>query len=122
MRIVDENMNELFNPDLTVGRLEPAVVIKPDAVPIDNVTKHAWADDDYELVKIYRRYSQAELDAIEAEKNKKTDAERIAALEEQLAAAKNLLAVEERVAALETKVDVEMADQREALNLLGVYA
>lgn len=30
--------------------------------------------------------------------------------------------LEERVAALETKVDVEMADQREALNLLGVYA
>lgn len=94
MKIVDSNMNELINPDLTVGRLEPAVVIKPDAVPIDNVTKHAWADDDYVLVNVYRPYTQAELEAIEAEKNKKTDAERIAALEEQLAAAKILLGVE----------------------------
>lgn len=30
--------------------------------------------------------------------------------------------LEERIKALETKVDGEMADQREALNLLGVYA
>ena len=32
------------------------------------------------------------------------------------------LSLEERVKALEKKVDGEMADQREALNLLGVYA
>lgn len=94
MRIVDENMNELVNPDLTIGWLDPAVIVKPDAEPIDNITKHAWSDDDYEFIKVYRQYTQAELEAIEAEKKKKTDAERIAALEEQLAAAKILLGVE----------------------------
>ncbi len=93
MRIVDENMNELANPDMAAGHLVPAVVIKPDALPIDNITKYAWADEDYEHVKIYHPYTQAELDAIEAEESKKNESERIAALEEQLAAAKILLGV-----------------------------
>lgn len=86
MRIVDENMNELVNPDLTIGWLDPAVIVKPDAEPIDNITKHAWSDDDYEFVKIYRKYTQEELKAIEAEKNKKDNAERIIELEQQMAA------------------------------------
>lgn len=91
MRIVDENMNELVNPDLTIGRLDPAVIIRPDAELIDNITKHAWADEDYESVYIYHLYTQAELDAIESEKNKKSEAERITALEVENAQLKEAL-------------------------------
>ena len=90
MRIVDENKNELVNPDLTAGRLEPAVIIKRGAEPIDNVKKHAWADDDYEEVKIYHPYTQEELDA----KKQPAQEVRIAQLEEELKAAKILLGLE----------------------------
>lgn len=35
------------------GILLPAKAIKEDAAPIDNVTKWAWAEDDYEDVMMY---------------------------------------------------------------------
>jgi hypothetical protein len=34
--------------DLEKGFLVPFQVIKEDATPIDNATKFAWTDDDYE--------------------------------------------------------------------------
>lgn len=36
-------------------------IIKEDATPIDNVTKFAWADDDYEIVKTWHEYTEEEL-------------------------------------------------------------
>lgn len=53
MRVVDENANTITSYDLSLGNLVETSVIKVDAEPIDNVTKFAWADDDYEEVLMY---------------------------------------------------------------------
>lgn len=56
MIILDENGNELKESelDLVNGYLTlPTYAIKPDAIPVDNVTKFAWSDDDYEEVQYY---------------------------------------------------------------------
>ena len=75
MRILDEENRERTEAecDLTAGVLFEETIIRPDATPIDNVTKFAWADKDYETI---RRYVQ-----IPAEPR----AERIARLKRQLA-------------------------------------
>ena len=39
--------------DLTVGYIQSETVIRSDAAPIDNVTKFAWGDDDYEIIRRY---------------------------------------------------------------------
>lgn len=53
MRILDENGNEVFDPDLSVGELRVETTIKEGSTPIDNVGKFAWDDDDYEEVLRY---------------------------------------------------------------------
>ena len=55
MKIFDKLWNELNEADLDLerGRLIPTNRIKPDAKPIDNVTKFAYEDDDYEDVLQY---------------------------------------------------------------------
>ena len=55
MRILDENGVELKENeiDLSVGYLAAGTAIKADAKPIDNVTKFAWDDGDYEAVWYY---------------------------------------------------------------------
>lgn len=53
MRVVDTNHKTITEYDLTKGRLEPFFSVREDAVPIDNVTKFAWADDDWEEVLMY---------------------------------------------------------------------
>lgn len=55
MRILNEQGDELQRSDcdLTIGELRQEVIIKPDAEPIDNVTKYAWANDDYEEIMRY---------------------------------------------------------------------
>lgn len=53
MKIVDENLEIITEYDLTKGYLTNTVIVKEDATPIDNVTKFAWADDDYEEVQMY---------------------------------------------------------------------
>lgn len=56
MRILDENGNELTEKqiDLEKGTLSiPTQIVKADAEPIDNITKFAWNDDDYEEVQYY---------------------------------------------------------------------
>ncbi len=58
LKIYDEYDNEL-NPeeiDLEKGYLLETERIKPDAEPIDNETKFAWADGDFESVYIYHMY------------------------------------------------------------------
>lgn len=76
MRILDEQGRERTEADcdLTAGVLLEETVIRPEAAPIDNVTKFAWAEEDYETI---RRYVQ-----IPAEQRA---AERIAQLKQQLA-------------------------------------
>lgn len=55
MRILDENGKEiaLDQCDMTVGFLMNETLIRSDAAPIDNVTKFAWADEDYETIQRY---------------------------------------------------------------------
>lgn len=75
MRILDEQGNELTldQCDLTVGFLAEETVIRPEAAPVDDVTKFAWADEDYETIQRYV--------VIPAQRQ---SAQRIAQLKEQL--------------------------------------
>ena len=80
MRIFDQDGNELQESelDLSLGYLTKGTVIKEGAAPIDDVTKFAWDDDDYEQVPYYHLYSD------EQEEHVLTQEGRIAELEEAL--------------------------------------
>lgn len=70
--VYDLNGNVLESYDLSKGSLSTRTVIRTGAVPIDNITKFAWADDDYEEVQVYIPYGEPEntpsqLDRIEAQ-------------------------------------------------------
>lgn len=43
------------------GYYAKEIRIKSDVTPIDNVTKFAWADDDYEEVEVWHEYTEEEL-------------------------------------------------------------
>lgn len=109
MEIYNENMELIENPDLMLGYLKDDVrVVHHDAVEaIEEVWhyetiaeypnggkdiqkvidvegiegKDAW--DEEIQIQIYIPYTQEELDAIEAERNKPTQEDRIAALEKE---------------------------------------
>ena len=53
MRTVNRDLQPITEYDLEKGSLLPAKAIREDAAPIDNVTKWAWAEDDYEDVMMY---------------------------------------------------------------------
>lgn len=55
MRILNEQGVELTREqcDLETGYLQQETIIRPDATPIDDVTKFAWADEDYETIQRY---------------------------------------------------------------------
>lgn len=72
MRIIDTEGNPLRSPDLEKGYLTIRQEIRADAVPIDNLTKFAWEDSDYEEVKVYIPYEEpdttpSQLDRMEAQ-------------------------------------------------------
>lgn len=120
MEIYNQNMERIENPDLSLGYLKhSARTVHHEAVEgvqekwhyetiaeypnggkdIKKVidvpgveAKDAW--DEEIPIQIYILYTQEELDAIEAEKNKPTQEQRIAQLEEELKAAKILLGLE----------------------------
>lgn len=52
---IDESM---INPDY--GEIYQATIIKPDAVAPDHMVKHAYYDDDYEDVIVFRKWSDQE--------------------------------------------------------------
>ena len=111
MEIFNENMELIENPDMTIGYLKDSTrTVHHEAVegieeawhyetiktfPNGGKTvkkvidvpgvqaQEAW--DEEIPIQIYVPYTQEELDAIEAERNKPTQEERIAALEAQLA-------------------------------------
>ena len=47
---------------MTNGYCEKRTRIKVDAEPIDNISKFAWADEDYETVEIWHEYTAEELE------------------------------------------------------------
>lgn len=72
MRIIDTEGNPLQSPDLEKGYLTTRQEIRADAAPIDNVTKFAWEDSDFEEVRVYIPYEvtdnePTQLDRIEAQ-------------------------------------------------------
>ena len=109
MEIYNESMERIENPDVSLGYLTASTrTLHHEAVEgVDEVWHHevvaeypnggkdvkrvidvpgvqpsdAW-DEEIEI-QIYHPYTQEELDAIEAERNKPTPEERIAALEAQ---------------------------------------
>lgn len=120
MEIYNQSMELIENPDLSLGRLTPSTrtehhpavegvqeewhyeVVKEypnggkevkKVVDVPGVqAKDAWNEEI--PIQIYIPYTQEELDAIETERNKPTQEERIAQLEEELKAAKILLGLE----------------------------
>ena len=60
MRVVNENFESITEYDLEKGCLVPATAIREDAEPINHVTKHAWADEDYEDVLMYVQATEPE--------------------------------------------------------------
>lgn len=59
--IYDESGNPIESPDLTLGYVTEQTVVSEDSAPIDNVTKFAWADDDYDTRQVYVTYTDDEL-------------------------------------------------------------
>lgn len=112
MKIYNENMELIENPDLSLGYLKPGTrtehheavqgveekwhheIIREypnggkDVQKVIDVpgveAKEAW--DEEIQIQIYIPYTQEELDRMEEERNKPTQEERITALEAQLAA------------------------------------
>ncbi|MBP3647190.1 MAG: hypothetical protein J6K55_12295 [Clostridia bacterium] len=110
--IYNENMERIENPDLSIGYLKPSTRTEHHAAvegveevwhyetvreypnggrDVEKVidvpgmeAQDAW--DEEIPIQIYIPYTQEQLDAMEAEKNKPTAEQRIAALEAQLAA------------------------------------
>lgn len=65
--IYDVNGNVLPEDkvDLTKGYISYNIVIKKDAEPIDNITKFAWNDNDYEEVQVYTPFPKEKLEAMQ---------------------------------------------------------
>lgn len=59
--IYDESGNPIESPDLTLGYVTEQTVVREDSAPIDDVTKFAWADGDYETRQVYVPYTDNEL-------------------------------------------------------------
>lgn len=119
MEIYNENMERIDNPDLSIGYLKPSTRIEHHAA-IEGV-EEVWhyetiaeypnggkdiakvvdihgveaqeARDEEIPIRIYVLYTQEQLDAMEAERNKPTAEQRIAALEERNAQLEEALAL-----------------------------
>ncbi len=74
MRVINAKHETITEYDLAAGQLIPVVVIREGVEPIDNITKFAWADVDYEEVLMYIPFSS------------KTAAQQIQELKAQLSA------------------------------------
>lgn len=53
MKVIDKNRNIITNYDLSKGTLINRRIVREDAKPIDNVTKFAWTNEDFEEVQMY---------------------------------------------------------------------
>ena len=63
MRLVNTKGQDIpeSEVDLTKGNLYTKNIIRLNAEPIDNITKFAYTDEDYETVQVYERIPDAEL-------------------------------------------------------------
>ncbi len=106
MRVINQEGKTIKKYDLTAGYLVCATVVREDVTPIDNVTKFAWADEDYEEVQMYMPNPV------------KTTAQQIAELKVQLSATdyKVIKCSECQLLGMEMPYDVaELHAQRQAI-------
>lgn len=71
MRLIDEHGNDILEEecDLTKGEIIETDWVDPAAYEtIDNETKFALDDSDYEHVRMYRKYTDIDYQAIELDK------------------------------------------------------
>lgn len=80
MRVVNERFETITEYDLSKGELLEVTTLREDMIPVDNVTKFAPVDDDWEQAMMYVPYSEPVVSEPIA-----TQEERIAELEEALA-------------------------------------
>lgn len=87
MRIIDEKTNqEITNPDLSIGVLRTTTWASPEAyATIDNVTKFALDESDYEQVQIYHVWTAEEIAQREAAEQQAEQQEIMNALPDALA-------------------------------------
>ena len=74
MKVLNQDFQVITEYDLTQGQLLPVKLIREDATPIDNKTKWAWTEEDYEDVQMYipnnpieEAADPSQLDRIEAQ-------------------------------------------------------
>ena len=73
MRVVDKNFKTITEYDLTKGELLEVTTLKEDMTPVDNATKFAPDDADWEQALMYVPYPEqqdampTQLDVIEAQ-------------------------------------------------------
>ena len=53
MKVVNRERKPITEYDLSAGKLVPIKIVREDAIPIDNKTKFAWTDADFEEVQMY---------------------------------------------------------------------
>lgn len=61
MRLIDEDGNDILEEDcdLNIGEIIETTYVSPEAYDsIDNIVKFALNDDDYEQVRMYRKYTE----------------------------------------------------------------
>lgn len=80
MRVVNERFETITEYDLSKGELLEVTTLREDMIPVDNVTKFAPADEDWEQALMYVPYPESDVSGTKA-----TPEERIEELEEALA-------------------------------------
>ena len=58
MRVVNENFETITEYDLSKGQLVNTLAIKENVLPIDNVNKFAYCDEDYEEAKMFIPFTE----------------------------------------------------------------
>ena len=60
MRVVNTEFETITEYDLSKGELLKVTTLREDAVPVDNVTKFAPDDEDWEQALMYVPYSECQ--------------------------------------------------------------
>lgn len=60
MRVVNEKFETITEYDLSKGELLEVTTLREDIIPVDNVTKFAPNDDDWEQAMMYVPYPESE--------------------------------------------------------------
>ena len=59
MRVINKNFETITEYDLSKGELLEVTTLREDMIPVDNVTKFAPADEDWEQAMMYVPYPES---------------------------------------------------------------